>query len=233
MNQLRSRIEEVQERIARAARVSGRGSKDVTLLAVTKTWPASAVREAFACGLRSFGENYAQEALAKKSELRDLAIDWHFIGHLQTNKVKSVIGEFSLIHSVDRLKLAREISRRAMAAGASSPQGILVEVNVASEAGKSGVSWDELPRLLDEVQELPSVQIRGLMVMPPPALPSEESRRIFAQVRDERDRLAPRLSAPHSLIELSMGTSHDYVEAVEAGATIVRLGTVIFGQRGE
>lgn len=233
MNELTQRIHNVQTNIAAAARVSGREAKDVTLMAVTKTWSANVVRDAYTAGLRHFGENYVQEALKKKSELTDLSVDWHFIGHLQSNKVKNVVGEFSIIHSLDRLSLAEEVSKRAVNSELSEPQKVLIEINVADEPSKSGVSWSELPKLLDNVQELPGVSVRGLMAMPPLELSDQsEIRRVFNNVRDERDRLAPRLSAPHSLMELSMGTTHDYVAAIEAGATIVRLGTALFGSRG-
>jgi pyridoxal phosphate enzyme (YggS family) len=226
-------LQQVENKIAEATRRSGRERSDVTLVAVTKTWAAQKVREAYQAGLRSFGENYVQEALEKTDALKDLpGMDWHFIGHLQSNKVKSIVGRFSLIHSVDRFKIANEIDARTRADAEAQPQGVLLEVNIGEEVSKEGVSLGDLPKLLDEVQELSSVVVRGLMIMPPPNWSKKELQRGFALIRDERDRLRTRVSAPHGLIELSMGTSQDYVEAIEAGATIVRLGTVLFGQRG-
>ena len=233
MKTLKERHDEVKNHMAEAARVSGRRVEDITLLAVTKTWPAETVRSGYQLGIRHFGENYVQESLAKMDELTDLEkVSWHMIGHLQSNKVKSLVGRFDLIHSVDRLSLAQEISKRTdQDEKTKEPQKILIEVNIANEPSKSGVHVDGLPAFLEEVQKLKWVTICGLMVMPPLDATSEEAKRYFDLIRDERDRLLSRLSAPHSLVELSMGTSHDYKEAIEAGATIVRLGTVLFGER--
>lgn len=230
MNEIRTRLQSIENKIANAAQVSGRSRGDVTLLGVTKTWPSEVVREAYEQGIRAFGENYVQEMLIKEKELEDLAVQWHFIGHLQSNKVKQIVGRCELIHSVDRIGLANEISKRQGEAELP-PQPVLIEVNVAVEASKSGVSWDELPRLLDEVQNLSGVVMRGLMVMPPLQWSTDELKQSYLFVRGERDRLASRLSAPHNLLELSMGTSHDYEVAVECGATIVRLGSALFGER--
>lgn len=223
------RIAEIESRLEKAAQKSGRRRDDVTLLAVTKTWPATTVREAYAAGLKFFGENYAQEFTEKKSQLNDLPLKWHFIGHLQTNKVKFVVGECDLVHSVDRIKVAREISTRAQQKGLV--QKVLIEVNIGDEESKSGLRIAELPALIDAIQELPGIQVCGLMTMPPLTWSEVELRRAFQKIRDERDRLVSRLSSPHNLLELSMGTSQDYEWAVESGSTIVRLGTVIFGKR--
>lgn len=235
MSFLKENLEKIESNISAAAKASGRQRKDITLLAVTKTWPAKNVKDAHALGLRQFGENYVQEYLQKKKEITDLNLqnlEWHFIGHLQSNKVKNIVGEFSYIHSVDRMSLAKEISlRAAMSSASASPQKILIEVNVANEESKSGLSISQLPSFLDEIQNLPALIVCGLMVMPPILTSAADVRHYFDLIRDERDRWTSRLSAPHSLVELSMGTSHDYVLAIESGATMVRLGTVLFGER--
>jgi len=229
---MKNRIDQVEAKIAKAVQVSGRKRDDVLLLAVTKTWDAKIVQNAYDLGLRSFGENYVQEAVEKIDQLGFSEAKWHFIGHLQSNKVKNIIGKFELIHSVDRLSLAKEISNRvAQNEHVNQAQNILIEVNIANEESKSGIQLEALPKFLDQVQEFEHISVRGLMIMPPLNLPESELKGFFNLIRDERDRLASRMSSPHSLIELSMGTSHDYVEAIEAGSTIVRLGTVIFGER--
>ncbi|MEK6553847.1 MAG: YggS family pyridoxal phosphate-dependent enzyme [Bdellovibrionota bacterium] len=234
MTTLENRIQQVEDRIKKAAQAGGRKREDVLLLAVTKTWGADVVRKAYDAGLRNFGENYVQEALEKIENLKNEIPEakWHFIGHLQSNKVKNLIGKFEMIHSVDRISLAEEISKRVdQNPDVNEPQKILIEVNIANEESKNGISFEALPEFLDEIQAFQHIMVRGLMIMPPISESKTEVKRLFNQIRDEKDRLSTRLSSPHSLIELSMGTSHDYVEAIEAGATIVRLGTTLFGER--
>lgn len=232
MANLKDRIQILETEIAAAAKKSGRKRSDITLVAVSKTYPADLVKEAISFGLSSFGENYVQEALPKIAEVGNPDVQWHFIGHLQSNKAKSVVGKFAMIHSIDSFSTAQELSKRVDAdPNLTDPQKILIEVNLGQEATKTGIQLKDLKSLIDEIQELPYVQICGLMAMPPLNWEPEELRREFNHLRDERDRLATRLSAPHSLVELSMGTSHDFAEAIQAGSTMIRVGTRIFGER--
>jgi pyridoxal phosphate enzyme (YggS family) len=223
---LAEKISAVKEKIASAAKKSGRSEKDVRLVAVTKNFSSEIIREAHKSGLKIFAENYVQEATEKMADLHNLPLEWHFIGHLQTNKVKATSDKFSLIHSVDRLKLANEISIRS-----NKNQKVLIEVQLVPENSKSGCPVDELPDLLEGVQSLPNLTLTGLMFMPPLHQTIEEQLRYFSQARKLREKMAEFVSAPHSLIELSMGTSHDFEVAIREGATLVRLGTVLFGER--
>jgi pyridoxal phosphate enzyme (YggS family) len=207
---LEARIADVQARIARAA-----AGRPVTLVAVSKTHPAELVRAAHRAGLRVFGENYVQEWAGKRDALADLDLEWHFVGHLQKNKAKDVAGKVALIHGVDSLALAQAIDRRAAA-----PQDVLVEVNLGGEASKAGVAPGELGGLLEAMRALPRARVRGLMCIPPPGDTRPHFRRLAALARE------------HGLAELSMGMSDDYEAAIEEGATIVRVGTAIFGPRG-
>jgi len=191
----------------------------VTLVAVSKTQPAEAIREAYAAGQRDFGENYAQEWRDKADALADLAdLRWHFIGGLQTNKVKYLAGRVAAIHTVDRVELAREISKRFAAKGAVAR--VYLEVNVGGEASKSGCAPDEVPALAAAVRALPAIEVVGLMAIPPP---EDDPRPHFRTLRALRDRLG--------LAGLSIGMSADWRVAVEEGSTCVRVGTAIFGER--
>ncbi len=191
----------------------------VTLVAVSKTQPAELVREAYAAGQRHFGENYVQEWRSKAEALADLPdLVWHFIGSLQTNKAKYLAGRVGLVHTIDREELATELGRRSAQKGAATP--VLVEVNVAGEASKSGCAPDQVARLARAVGALPGLELRGLMCIPPP---EDDPRPHFRMLRGLRDSLG--------LAELSMGMSSDYPIAIEEGATIVRVGTAIFGAR--
>jgi PLP dependent protein len=191
----------------------------VTLVAVSKTHPADAVREAYAAGQRDFGENYAQEWREKADALADLPdLRWHFIGGLQTNKVKVLAGRVAAIHTVDRIELAREISKRFAAKGAVAR--VYLEVNLGGEASKSGCAPAEAPGLAGAVRALPAVEVLGLMTIPPP---DDDPRPHFRALRALRDRLG--------LAGLSMGMSADWQAAIEEGSTCVRVGTAIFGQR--
>ena len=191
----------------------------VTLVAVSKTQPAAAVREAYAAGQRDFGENYAQEWREKADALADLPdLRWHFIGALQTNKVKYLAGRVHAIHTVDRADLAREISKRFLQKGGTAR--VFLEVNTGGESSKAGCPPDEAPALAEAVRALPAVELVGLMAIPPP---EEDPRPHFRLLRALRDRLVLR--------ELSMGMSADWRIAVEEGATLVRIGTAIFGER--
>ncbi|MDB4927588.1 MAG: hypothetical protein JWM10_72, partial [Myxococcaceae bacterium] len=198
----------------------------VALLAVSKTHGPEAVRAAYAHGQREFGENYVQELSAKAAELADLTdLRWHFIGHLQTNKCREVVARASAVQSVDSERLVRELGRRAAAAGRTVD--ILVQVNVAGEGQKSGCAVDGLAGVLAAARSTPGVALRGLMTVPPAADDPTASRRWFDALRALRDEHGGAASLP----ELSMGMSHDLDEAVAAGATVVRVGTAIFGAR--
>jgi len=201
------------------ARIRGALPAGVTLVAVSKTHPAEAVRVAYAAGQRDFGENYAQEWRSKADALADLRdLRWHFIGGLQTNKVKYLAGRVALVHTVDRRELAEEISRRWTQAGAVAR--VLLEVDLGGEERKAGCAPADVDQLCDRVRALPSIEVVGLTCIPPPA---EDPRPHFRTLRALRDRLGLR--------ELSMGMSGDWQVAVEEGATLVRIGTAIFGAR--
>ncbi len=214
----------VQDRILHHQAIGG-WTHPVRIVAVTKTHGPEAVRAALAAGLEDVGENRVQEALAKQEQLLDAPVRWHLIGSLQRNKARQAVGRFALIHSVDRLELADELARRVPEGGR---QAVLVEVNCSGEARKGGVEPASLPVLLERIAALPALELRGLMTMA--ELTSDESaqRAAFARLRAERDRMQ---AAGHPLPELSMGMSGDYPVAVEEGATMVRLGTLLFGER--
>lgn len=223
---LGERLEEVRERLAAAARRSGREPQEVRLVAVSKFHPASAVAAAAACGQRLFGENYVREALAKQAELSDTNLRWHCIGHIQSNKAGDAAGRFALIHSVDSLKLARALSRRL---APDAVQDVLLQVNIGSEPQKGGVAPEDLFPLAEDVAALPGLRVRGLMCLPPFFDDGEAARPFFARLRALRDATQRRLDL--EMPELSMGMSGDFEQAVEEGATLVRVGTKIFGPR--
>lgn len=226
MTLLADRIAAVRDRIARASARAGRDENSVRLVAVSKKNPASAVRDAHALGLRVFGENYAQELVAKAAETGPLAdIEWHMIGHLQTNKARHVAPVIAMIHTIDAPNVAAELGKRATAAGRVI--GALVEVNVAGDAAKSGCTPDRVGSILDAVRATPGLVLRGLMTMPPYSDDPEAARPHFAALRE----LQARHGGPAALPELSMGMSHDFEVAIAEGATIVRVGTAIFGER--
>jgi len=223
---LRQRYLSVRDRLDEAVRRSGREPRDVTLVAVSKFHPAEAIRVVAEAGHAAFGESYAQEALPKQDALRDLPLEWHYIGRLQTNKAKDVTGRFALIHTVDSLKLAETLSRR-LADG--TRQGVLLQINVGQEAQKAGVEATDAEQLAESILALPNLRLHGLMCLPPFFDDGEAARPYFAALREQRDRLAARLGV--ALPCLSMGMSGDFVQAVEEGATLVRIGTDIFGER--
>jgi hypothetical protein len=213
------RLEEVRLRIASSCLRSGRSPEDVTLIAVTKGFTAGAVREAYAAGIRHFGENRVQEAQDKIRALADLGdVTWHMIGHLQTNKVKTAVGLFDIIHSVDSLHLAEEISRRA-------PHTVpaFLEANVAGEPSKFGMSLREISERYESIAVLPNIEVRGLMTVAPIAAGPDETRAVFRQLREAADALG--------LHQLSMGMTEDFGTAIEEGATHIRVGRAIFGER--
>ncbi len=230
MAELRRNLEAVRAEIAEAASAAGRSPADVALLAVSKFHPASDVRALASMGQLDFGESYAQEALAKQDELADLAdlgLRWHFIGRLQTNKARFVAGRFSLVHSVDSLKLAQTLHKRAQALQAV--QDVLVQVNLAGEGQKAGAAEDDTLRLAAEIMRLDFLGLRGLMLLPPLEDEPERVRPWFARLRELRDGLERELGI--RLAHLSMGMTGDFRQAIAEGATIVRIGTRIFGER--
>lgn len=224
---VRERAAEVLDRIARAAARAGRRPGDVTLVAVSKTQPPSRVAEAWEAGLTVFGENYVQEAEEKVRLLPGAA--WHLIGRLQGNKVKKAVSLFAMIQTVDSAGLLGEISRRAAAAGRTVP--VLVEVNLAGEASKGGLPPEDLPAFLDAAAGLPGARVRGLMAIPPFFEDPERSRPYFARLRDILETARGPGGPGRELTELSMGMSNDFAEAIEEGATMVRVGTALFGSR--
>jgi pyridoxal phosphate enzyme (YggS family) len=213
---IRDNLLRVEERIAAACRRAGRNRGDVTLVAVSKTFPASAVEEAIAAGATDVGENRVQEARDKKPEVRGSA-RWHLIGHLQSNKAKDAARIFDVVQTIDSASLAQKISNAA-----TGPIEALIEVNVGGEAQKAGVMPGDVAALASEIAALPNLRITGLMTIPPIGTP-DESRKYFQELRALRDRLG--------LKELSMGMSEDFEVAIEEGATIVRVGRAIFGER--
>lgn len=221
-------LKEVKKRLDAAARRAGRDSAEVRLVAVSKTVPLVRLQEAVAVGQTLFGENYLQEAQPKIAALGNAA-HWHFVGHLQTKKAKGVVGLFELIHSVDRLKLAQALDQAA--AGLGRVQDILIQVNLAGEASKSGADPDDVADLLKEIGKLPHLRVMGLMTMPPWLDDPERVRPYFRALRELRDRLQELCLSASGLPELSMGMTGDFEVAVEEGATLVRVGTAIFGGR--
>ena len=220
----------IYKRITHAAMKAGRNPEEVTLIAVTKTVTVHQIKDAIDAGLRSFGENRVQEARAKIEELSAgstiPSLSWHLIGHLQKNKVKYAVRLFDLIHSLDSTELAEELNSQAEKIG--KVQEVLVEVKLSPEETKHGVARTELPQLLKMVQTMKHLRLRGLMTIPPFFEHSEEARPYFRKLRELRDEAD---SAEYPLPELSMGMSNDFDVAIEEGATMVRIGTAIFGER--
>ena len=204
-------------------------SAKVTLIAVTKTQSVAVIRKAFAAGLPVIGENKVQEALKKSAQLSDLPLEWHLIGHLQTNKAKQAVSIFSLIHSVDSLKLATEIDRCAK--NAAKVQDVLLQINVAGEETKSGVAPQEADEMVVLIDSLPNIRLCGLMTVAPFFDDPEQTRPIFREMSALFKRLQKKVRHPESFRWLSMGMTHDYKVAVEEGSNMVRIGTGIFGAR--
>jgi pyridoxal phosphate enzyme (YggS family) len=216
--ELNSRLEQVRTRISSAASRAGRRAGDITLVAVTKVFPASAIREAYELGLRDFGENYLQEFEGKFPQVQDLPeARFHLIGHLQSNKAKRAAELFHTIQTVDTEKLARRLD------AVHKPLEVMLEVKLSSEEAKSGADPSELPALIAAVKSCANLTLRGLMTMPPWSDDPEVSRPYFRRLRE--------LGAAHGLVQLSMGMSHDLEAAIEEGATHVRVGTALFGRR--
>ena len=227
-------IAEIRQRIAAAALRVGRQSDEITLIAVSKTFPAESIREAYAAGLRVFGESRIQEFVGKAVALRDLQnVEWHMIGHLQTNKASKAVELFTAIDSVDSLKLAEKLN--AAAEKLEKKLSVLLEINVGGEAAKSGMPPGsvELKRILESAPRLESLAIRGLMTVPPFTEDPQQSRPYFRKLRELRDQIAARKLPAVSMDVLSMGMSHDFEVAIEEGSTCVRVGTAIFGERAK
>ena len=226
MTTIAANLQAVRSRIEAAALRAERRPDCVRLVAVSKTFPADSVRAAHAAGQRAFGENHEQEGAAKIAALHDLALEWHFIGPIQSNKTRSIAAHFDWVHSIDRLKIAQRLAEARPAD--RSPLGVLVQVNVSGEATKSGVAPAEVGALARAVAALPRLSLRGLMAIPLPTPDPELQRRQFRTLRELRDGLErDGLSLP----ELSMGMSADLESAVMEGATLVRVGSAIFGDR--
>ncbi len=219
----------VRETIANACALAGRNEEEVQLLAVTKTVEPERINQAIALGVDCIGENRVQEFLAKKPYLHLDGVDTHLIGHLQTNKVRQIVGEVSMIQSIDSERVAHAISERSIAAGIVT--SVLVEVNAGDEESKSGISVDELEKLLCAIHDLPGISVRGLMTVPPIFHTEYEKRQVFSKMYqlfvDIKDKKLDNIC----MQELSMGMSGDYREAILEGATIVRVGSAIFGRR--
>ena len=228
MSSIAERLAVVRGRIDAAARSVGRDPSTVCLVAVSKTFPVGLVREAYAAGQRVFGENRVQEALEKIGESRDLAIHWHLLGHLQSNKARNA-GAFAMIHSVDSLELLRKIESSAAATDAAPD--LLVQVDLAGETTKFGVQPEQLPEILEAAANLRRCQVVGLMTLPPIPENPEDARPWFRRLREIRDNCRDQGMPQDMLRELSMGMSGDFEVAVQEGATIVRVGTAIFGKR--
>ncbi|MDH1282544.1 YggS family pyridoxal phosphate-dependent enzyme [Pseudomonas chengduensis] len=223
MSTIAENIAKVGARIREAAQASQRNFADIGLLAVSKTKPADAIREAHAAGVCDFGENYLQEALEKQTQLADLPLIWHFIGPIQSNKTRPIAEHFDWVHSVDRLKIAQRLSEQRPAH--LPPLNICLQVNVSAEDSKSGCSPEALPELAKAVTALPNLRLRGLMAIPEPTDDIAAQHAAFAHLRQLRDDLALDLDT------LSMGMSHDLEAAIAEGATWVRIGTALFGAR--
>ncbi|KJK08879.1 MULTISPECIES: YggS family pyridoxal phosphate-dependent enzyme [Pseudomonas] len=223
MSTIADNLSTLAARISAAAEASGRSPSAIRLLAVSKTKPATAVREAFAAGVLDVGENYLQEALNKQAELSDLPLTWHFIGPIQSNKTRAIAEHFDWVHSVDRLKIAQRLSEQRPEG--LTPLNICLQVNVSGEASKSGCTPEALPALASAIAALPRLKLRGLMAIPEPTDDRVAQEAAFAQVRQLQDSLGLDLDT------LSMGMSHDLEAAIAQGATWVRIGTALFGAR--
>ncbi len=225
---IQENIARVEERINAACRRSGRRREDVRLVAVSKTHPPESIRAAYAAGLREFGENRVQEASAKLPALADLGATWHLVGHLQSNKARQARGLFDWVHSLDSLHLAEKL---AQAAANNARLPVLIEVNLGEESSKAGVRAGEVAALAEQVAALATLDLRGLMVIPPFRENPEEVRPYFRLLRALAREIEARNLPNVSMRELSMGMSHDFEIAIEEGATLVRIGTAIFGER--
>ena len=226
MTTISANLQAVLARIDKAAQKYGRNPDDISLLAVSKTWPASDVREAVVAGQQAFGENYVQEGVEKSIELAALKLIWHFIGPLQSNKTRRIAETFDWVHSVDRLKIAERLSEQRP--DGSPPLQICLQINVSGEETKSGLALSELPQVARQVARLPRLKLRGVMAIPAPLDDFDAQRQSFRRVREAYEQLR---GDGLVLDTLSMGMTHDLEAAIAEGATLVRVGTAIFGER--
>jgi len=229
MESISSNLAAVREQIAEACHKAGRSVDEVTLIAVSKTKSAAAVREAWEAGQREFGESYVQEFLEKceAPELSGLPVSWHFIGHLQSNKVRQIVDKVTMVHGIDKVSTAEELSKRAAQHGLNVD--FLLEVNVSREGTKYGLGPDSVLQAAEECFALPNVRLRGLMTIASPD--PDAARREFSELRETLDMIRNNAPEPAALSELSMGMSGDFEEAILEGATMIRIGTAIFGWR--
>lgn len=229
MPDIESRLKHVKDQISEAAVACGRDPETVKLVAVSKTVPTDRILAAIKAGVTDLGENYIQEAREKIEALREENVSWHFIGHLQSNKAKYAVRLFDLIHSIDSLKLAKELNKRSSALG--KVQKILVQVNISGEATKSGIETEQAVRLVRHIAPLENISIQGLMTMPPFFNAPEKVRPYFKALKNLQDLIRDEAIANVHMTELSMGMSGDFAAAIQEGATLVRVGTAIFGGR--
>ena len=227
MTTIASRLQAVKARISAAARAAGRADGEITLVAVSKTFPPQAIAEAYAAGQSAYGENYAQEGIEKITALAGLPLEWHYIGPIQSNKTKPIAENFDWIHGIDRAKIAERLS--ASRPGNKSPLQVCIQVNVSGEASKSGVAPDAVFALAQTIMRLPRLRLRGLMAIPEPTHDITLQRSRFRMLREIREDLLRRSVA---LDTLSMGMSDDFEVAIAEGATLLRVGRAIFGERG-
>jgi hypothetical protein len=228
MASIAANLQAVRDRIARAARAAHRDVADITLVAVSKTFPAGRIEEAYAAGHRAFGENHVQEAVEKITVLAALPLEWHFIGPIQSNKTRLIAQHFAWAHGVERDRIAERLN--AARPEGTPPLNVCIQVNVSGEATKSGIAPGDEVRLADAIARLPRLKLRGLMAIPEPTADVTLQRRRFALLRELKEKLGAR---GHALDTLSMGMSDDFEAAIMEGATIVRIGTAIFGPRQE
>ena len=229
MNDTSGNLAAIRQRIAAAAAAAGRRPEDIRLLAVSKTFSADHVRAAYAAGQRDFGENKVQEALQKREETADLEIRWHLIGHLQSNKVKKAAPAFAAIHSIDSVDLVRRVDTAAEDAGAAPD--LYIQVDLAGESAKFGAPEGDVPGIARAAMACRAARLKGLMLLPPWFDDPELARPYFRRLRDLRERLVEDGIDASRVRELSMGMSHDFEVAIQEGATLVRVGTAIFGKR--
>ncbi|GIP39690.1 UPF0001 protein YlmE [Paenibacillus sp. J31TS4] len=229
LQQFEVRAREVEERVAAACERSGRSRESVQVIAVTKYVSLETARQAVSLGYTRIGENRWQDVKPKWEAIGDAA-EWHFIGHLQTNKVKDVIGKFAYIHSLDRMSLANEINRKAEQLGVTA--NCLIQLNISGEESKFGMAEEQLVPFVEQLKELPAIRIAGLMTMAPYEMEPEQTRPVFRRLRELRDELNARALLPYQVQQLSMGMSNDFEIAIEEGATWIRLGTVLVGKEG-
>jgi PLP dependent protein len=226
---MRERLARVREQIARAAERSGRSAEDITLIAVSKTFDSAIVQQAVDAGARDLGENRVQEGVTKAGHIRG-DVRWHLIGHLQSNKARQAVETFEVIHTIDRIELVERLDR--IAGELDRRPKVLIQVDLAHEPAKSGADESELPAIIETLDQAQHLEFRGLMVLPPFFDSPEQTRPYFRRLREIFEGLNSNRSPERKLTELSIGMSHDFEVAIEEGATMVRVGTAIFGSRG-